>query len=62
MCIENSHAFFGLFATHPRMDKRLQVISEMTQTPVPNLIPGQQAMSGFERAPLKASGARLPWQ
>jgi heat shock protein HtpX len=62
MCIENSHPFFGLFSTHPRMDKRLRAISEMTQTPIPGLMPGQQAMSGFERAPLKASGSRLPWQ
>lgn len=37
MCIENSHAFLGLFATHPPIDARIQAISTMTQTPVPSL-------------------------
>lgn len=37
MCIENSHAFMGVFATHPPIDKRIRVISEMTGTPVPVL-------------------------
>lgn len=38
MCIENSGAFFGLFATHPPIEARVRAISEMTQTPVP--VPG----------------------
>lgn len=38
MCIENSGAFFGLFATHPPIEARVRVIAEMTQTPVP--VPG----------------------
>ena len=37
MCIENSHSFMGMFATHPPIDKRIKTISEMTGTPVPTL-------------------------
>ncbi|TAL37307.1 MAG: peptidase M48 family protein [Alphaproteobacteria bacterium] len=37
MCIENSSAFLGLFATHPPIADRIRVISENTQTPVPRL-------------------------
>lgn len=37
MCIENSHNFMGIFATHPPIESRVRVISEMTQTPVPEL-------------------------
>ena len=37
MCIENSHSFMGMFATHPPIEKRIQTISEMTDTPVPTL-------------------------
>ncbi len=37
MCIENSHNFMGLFATHPKIEDRVRVISELTQTPVPDL-------------------------
>lgn len=35
MCIENSQAFMGLFATHPPIEKRIEVLSAMTDTPVP---------------------------
>lgn len=35
MCIENSHAFLGMFATHPPIDKRIEAISETTGTPIP---------------------------
>lgn len=35
MCIENSHSFMGIFATHPKIEDRIRVISEMTNTPVP---------------------------
>lgn len=35
MCIENSHPFMGMFATHPPIDVRIRAISEATGTPVP---------------------------
>ncbi len=35
MCIENAQPFLGLFATHPPIASRIQVLSEMTNTPVP---------------------------
>lgn len=37
MCIENAHAFMGLFATHPPIGARIKTISEMTRTPIPQL-------------------------
>lgn len=37
MCIENSHNFMGIFATHPSIDNRIKAISDMTGTPVPDL-------------------------
>lgn len=35
MCIENSHRFMGLFATHPSIESRVEVLSRMTGAPVP---------------------------
>lgn len=37
MCIENSHNFMGVFATHPSIDNRIKAISQMTGTPVPDI-------------------------
>lgn len=37
MCIENSHNFMGIFATHPSIPDRVAVLSRMTGTPVPSL-------------------------
>lgn len=37
MCIENSARFLGVFATHPPIPRRIAAISEMTNTPVPEL-------------------------
>lgn len=37
MCIENSHNFMGVFATHPPIEDRINTISKMTNTPVPTL-------------------------
>lgn len=36
MCIENRKAFMGLFRTHPPIDSRIEALSEMTNTPVPD--------------------------
>lgn len=35
MCIENSHAFMGVFATHPPIQARIETISRLTGAPVP---------------------------
>ncbi len=43
MCIENSRKFFGVFATHPPLEGRIEAISETTGTPVPTLRPGNRA-------------------
>ncbi len=37
MCIENSHRFMGMFATHPPIEARVAAIAQMTATPVPQL-------------------------
>ena len=37
MCIENAKPFLGMFATHPPIEKRVQAISQITNTPVPFL-------------------------
>lgn len=37
MCIENSHNFMGVFATHPSIDDRIKTISAMTRTEIPSL-------------------------
>lgn len=35
MCIENSVDFMGIFATHPPINERIKVISQTTNTPIP---------------------------
>ena len=37
MCIENPSNFMGMFASHPPIEKRISVLSELTATPVPEL-------------------------
>lgn len=37
MCIENSHNFMGMFATHPKIEDRIAAISRTTGAPVPRL-------------------------
>jgi heat shock protein HtpX len=39
MCIENSHNFISLFATHPPVEDRIAAISQMTNTPIPEMLP-----------------------
>lgn len=41
MCIENAQPFLGMFATHPPIEKRIAMLSEMTGTPVPDIGPKQ---------------------
>jgi heat shock protein HtpX len=50
MCIENSHNFMGIFATHPSIGDRVQTISRLTGTPMPAL------QVSLRRGP------RGPWQ
>ena len=52
MCIENSHKFMGMFATHPPIKSRVEALSEMTDTPVPD----------FSKAPeYNPEAGRNPW-
>ncbi len=37
MCIENPSNIMSLFATHPPIERRIQTLSDMTGTPVPEL-------------------------
>lgn len=39
MCIENRKPFMGMFATHPPIDARIQAISAVTNTPIPETTP-----------------------
>lgn len=52
MCTTNSKKFMGLFATHPPIDARIQAISEVTGTPVPQ--------AGMPPPP-SDDGFRSPW-
>ena len=38
MCIENSKSFLGVFATHPPIEARIRAISEVTSTPIPDVM------------------------
>lgn len=53
MCIENSVPFLGLFATHPPIEKRIQKISQLTGTPLPQLSVKkvETAENPFEKRP-----------
>lgn len=72
MCIENSHPFMGIFATHPPLERRIRAISEITGTPVPVLPPHAPAAFGDrfqkpgDRAPdwvnrINSKQRRNPW-
>ncbi|MDE1151339.1 MAG: M48 family metallopeptidase [Micavibrio sp.] len=54
MCIENSHNFMGIFATHPPIEARIDAISRTTGAPVPT--PGVS----LRRAPSKPWGDGRP--
>jgi heat shock protein HtpX len=54
MCIVNSHAFMGLFATHPPIEKRIEMISQMTRTAVPEQ---QVSLKRGPRRPWGSAGA-----
>lgn len=57
MCIENSHAFMGMFATHPPINDRIQTLSRMTGVPVP------EPTVSLRRGPSKPwdNGVPGPW-
>ena len=64
MCIENSHNFMWIFATHPPIHDRVKTISRMTDTPVPKL---QVSLKRGPRRPWKrelssAQSGKGPWQ
>ncbi|MFH1157484.1 MAG: M48 family metallopeptidase [Pseudomonadota bacterium] len=64
MCIENSRNFMGIFATHPSIEDRVQAISRMTDTPVPQL---QVSLRRGPREPWQggipaAQPGKGPWQ
>lgn len=58
MCIENSHPFLGLFATHPPIEARIRSISETTGAPIPAL-GGQHRADDTERFGTPQEGN--PW-
>lgn len=37
MCIDNTVPFLGMFATHPPIQKRIEVLSQTTNTPIPDM-------------------------
>ncbi len=60
MCIENSAPFLGLFSTHPPIEKRIQAISQTTNTPVPDIKPKIRA-GGAERFQTPSHAGREVW-
>lgn len=59
MCIENKHALFGLFATHPPIEKRIQAISQYTGTSVPEIMSLGPAMK--DQRLEGAESRKNPW-
>jgi heat shock protein HtpX len=62
MCIENAQPFLGMFATHPPIESRIQVIADMTNTPVPE-VPQALLAASVQRNNAEASQNRKrnPW-
>ncbi len=49
MCIGNRSPFLGLFRTHPPMKKRIEVLSSLTNTPIPDAAPLLRPLALEER-------------
>ena len=65
MCIENSHSFMGIFATHPPIQDRVKIISRMTGTPVPKMqvsLRHGPRKSWQGEIPKEKSEKKGPWQ
>ncbi len=63
MCIENHKPFMGMFATHPPIEQRIEAISEVTNTPIPdksNLAPVNKDES-FSHVTSEKSKRSNPW-
>lgn len=60
MCIENTHKFMGLFATHPPIDARIRAISDATGIPVPADLAPPDDFTPTPDQP--AQNARNPWR
>lgn len=65
MCIENHVPFLGMFATHPPIEKRIRAISEVTNTPVPEVtdLPPINKEKSFsaQRDKAQDSARENPW-
>lgn len=61
MCFENAHAFLGLFATHPPIDKRIQAIAQYSDLPVPSIQPKIRAGDADVFARPAEDAYRINW-
>ncbi|MFP4098394.1 MAG: M48 family metallopeptidase [Alphaproteobacteria bacterium] len=63
MCIENSKPFLGLFATHPPIEKRIKAISEVTNTPAPDVmsLPPVSRKDGSTQQSKTSNSRENPW-
>lgn len=57
MCIENAKPFLGLFSTHPPIEKRINALSAMTNTPVPKI----SLPPAPKESRLKSESTENPW-
>jgi heat shock protein HtpX len=60
MCIENAQPFLGLFATHPPIENRIKALSQLTNTPVPEIASLGPA-SKAERFAVPDKSVKNPW-
>ncbi|MCB9988540.1 MAG: M48 family metallopeptidase [Rhodospirillales bacterium] len=60
MCTVNSKPFLGLFATHPPIEQRVQIISEVTGTPIPDMRAGERT-DDDQRFVTPNEGKPNPW-
>ena len=61
MCFENRHAFLGLFATHPPIAQRIQVIADYSGLPIPDLRPKMSADAASALPRPTELGSRDNW-